>query len=80
MTNSFSIWNNKSIFEISCSYHFQKKEGFALTFTAKLPNSLIATKIMICATLDLSRENNSLKDDNCYLLFEDLENKDLKNL
>ena len=57
----------------------KKKDGLALAFTAKLPNSSITTKVMICSALDLSREYNGLKDVNCYLLFVDLENKDSKN-
>ena len=81
--DSSQIQSPYEIIKMYLKYHdhtlLKKKDGLALAFTAKLPNSSIITKIMICSALDLSREYNGLKDVNCYLLFVDLENKDSKN-
>ena len=70
------------IIKIYLKYHdhtvLKKKDGLAIAFTTKLPNSSITNKIMICSALDLSREYNGIKDVNCYLLFVDLGNKDSK--
>ena len=81
--DSSQIQSPYEIIKMYLKYHdhtlLKKKDGLALAFTAKLPNSSITTKIMICSALDLSREYNGLKDVNCYLLFVDLENKDSKN-
>ena len=81
--DSSQIQSPYEIIKIYLKYHdhtlLKKKDGLAIAFTAKLPNSSITTKIMICSALDLSREYNGIKDVNCYLLFVDLENKDSKN-
>ena len=80
--DSSQIQSPYEIIKIYLKYHdhtlLKKKDGLAIAFTAKLPNSSITTKIMICSALDLSREYNGIKDVNCYLLFVDLENKDSK--
>ena len=81
--DSSQIQSPFEIIKMYLKYHdhtlLKKKDGLALAFTAKLPNSPITTKIMICSALDLSREYNGIKDVNCYILFVDLENKDSKN-
>ena len=81
--DSSQIQSPYEIIKMFLKYHdhtlLKKKDGLALAFTAKLPNSSFSTKIMICSALDLSREYNGIKDVNCYILFVDLENKDSKN-
>ena len=81
--DSSQIQSPYEIIKMYLKYHdhtlLKKKDGLAIAFTAKLPNSSVTTKIMICSALDLSREYNGIKDVNCYLLFVDLENKDSKN-
>ena len=81
--DSSQIQSPYEIIKMYLKYHdhtlLKKKDGLAIAFTAKLPNSSLTTKIMICSALDLSREYNGIKDVNCYLLFVDLENKDSKN-
>ena len=81
--DSSQIQSPYEIIKMYLKYHdhtlLKKKDGLAIAFTAKLSNSSITTKIMICSALDLSREYNGIKDVNCYLLFVDLENKDSKN-
>ena len=81
--DSTQIQSPYEIIKMYLKYHdhtlLKKKDGLAIAFTAKLSNSSIVTKIMICSVLDLSREYNNIKDVNGYLLFVDLENKDSKN-
>ena len=81
--DSSQIQSPYEIIKEFLKYHdhilLKKKDGLAIAFTTKLPNSNLTTKIMICSALDLSREYNGIKDVNCYLLFVDLENKDSKN-
>ena len=81
--DSSQIQSPYEIIKMYLKYHdhtlLKERDGLAIAFTAKLPNSSITTKIMICSALDLSREYNGIKDVNCYLLFVDLENKDSKN-
>ena len=82
-TDSSQFSSPYEIFKIFLKYHdhilLKQRKGLALAFKISLPKVKSDTQIMICSVLDLLREYNGIKDVNCYLIFIDLENRELKN-
>ena len=82
-TDSSQFSSPYEIFKIFLKYHdhilLKQRKGLALAFKISLPKDKSDTQIMICSVLDLLREYNGIKDVNCYLIFIDLENRELKN-
>ena len=82
-TDSSQFSSPYEIFKIFLKYHdhilLKQRKGLALAFKISLPKEKSDTQIMICSVLDLLREYNGIKDVNCYLIFIDLENRELKN-
>ena len=81
--NSSQFSSPYEIIKIFLKYHdhilLKQRIGLALAFKTLLPKPKLDTQIMICSVLDLLREYNGIKDVNCYLIFIDLENRELKN-
>ena len=82
-TDSSQFSSPYEIFKIFLKYHdhilLKQRKGLALAFKISLPKAKTDAQIMICSVLDLLREYNGIKDVNCYLIFIDLENRELKN-